>query len=98
METQKTHDFEFPDEGLRFYFDVPPAKERLNHLTIRPSGTSNALRFHIQLHSPVCADNLFEMKKNLRHTADRIMEDTRKLLGAPKARNDETARAGEGGG
>ena len=43
----------FPDEGYRFYFD----DERRSHLTIRPSGTSNALRFHVQLlylSDPVC--------------------------------------------
>jgi phosphoglucomutase len=36
----------FPDEGIRLFFD----KDRLDHMTIRPSGTSNALRFHVQLH------------------------------------------------
>ena len=35
----------FPDEGYRFFFD----DTRRSHLTIRPSGTSNALRFHVQL-------------------------------------------------
>lgn len=36
--------FWFPDEGIRFYFE-----NEFNHLTIRPSGTSQSLRFHIQL-------------------------------------------------
>ncbi len=35
----------FPDEGIRFYFD----EERLNHMTVRPSGTSQCFRFHVQL-------------------------------------------------
>ena len=34
-----THDYQFPDEGVRFYFD----DEGLNHLTVRPSGTGNSL-------------------------------------------------------
>ena len=34
-----TLDFQFPDEGIRFYFD----DEKLNHLTIRPSGTGKLL-------------------------------------------------------
>ncbi|TAK51313.1 MAG: hypothetical protein EPO24_16010 [Bacteroidetes bacterium] len=34
----------FPDEGIRFFFG-----DEYNHLTIRPSGTSQSLRFHIQL-------------------------------------------------
>src|SRR5262249_55696120 len=33
----------FPDEGIRLYFDAA----RLDHFTLRPSGTSNALRFHV---------------------------------------------------
>ena len=35
----------FPDEGIRFYFD----EERLNYMTVRPSGTSQCFRFHMQL-------------------------------------------------
>lgn len=75
----KTDDFQFPDEGIRFHFD----RERLNHLTIRPSGTSNALRFHIQLHCPVDENNLIGKKKELHETANRIMNDIREKVGAP---------------
>jgi hypothetical protein len=32
----------FPEEGVRFYFDDG------SHLTIRPSGTENKLRFYVQ--------------------------------------------------
>ena len=79
----KTHDFQFPDEGVRFFFDFMGDEEPLNTLTIRPSGTSNALRFHIQLHTPVVEENLIPMKKKLHDTARRIMEDIRDKVGAP---------------
>ncbi|MDI6751461.1 MAG: hypothetical protein QME07_01180, partial [bacterium] len=79
----KTHDFQFPDEGIRFYFDLYSEKGYLNHLTIRPSGTSNALRFHIQLHYPVNCDNLIAKKKELHETAKKIMKDIREKVGAP---------------
>jgi len=36
--------FTFPDEGIRFFFG-----DEFSHLTIRPSGTSQSLRFHVQL-------------------------------------------------
>jgi phosphomannomutase len=69
----------FPDEGYRFYFDV----ERKSHLTIRPSGTSNALRFHVQLFGghPARASLIAE-KAKLRETAGRIVEDIRARIGA----------------
>ena len=75
----KTDDFQFPDEGIRFYF----GQGRLNHLTIRPSGTSNALRFHIQLHHPVDESNLIGKKKELHETTKKIMKDIREKVGAP---------------
>ena len=54
-------DFQFPDEGIRFYFD----DEKLEHLTIRPSGTGNSLRFHTQLHAMINDDieNLIDVEK-----------------------------------
>ncbi|MDO8631319.1 MAG: hypothetical protein Q7R41_12580 [Phycisphaerales bacterium] len=69
----------FPDEGYRFYFDA----ERRSHLTIRPSGTSNALRFHVQLfggHSP--RELLIAKKADLRATALRMVNDIREHIGA----------------
>jgi phosphoglucomutase len=81
---KKTHDFQFPDEGVRFYFDFYSEKERLSYLTIRPSGTSNALRFHVQLHYPVDESNLIEKKKELHEVALRIMDDIREKVGAPR--------------
>jgi hypothetical protein len=69
----------FPDEGYRFYFDA----ERLSHLTIRPSGTSNALRFHVQLYGGhPTRDALIARKAELRHTARSIVADIRRLIGA----------------
>jgi len=69
----------FPDEGYRFYFDA----DRLSHLTIRPSGTSNALRFHVQLFGGHPArEELIDKKAELRVTATRIVEDVRRRIGA----------------
>ncbi len=69
----------FPDEGYRFYFDA----DRRSHLTIRPSGTSNALRFHVQLFGGhPRREQLIPKKAELRVTALRIVEDIRRLIGA----------------
>lgn len=69
----------FPDEGIRFYFD----EERLNYLTIRPSGTSNALRFHAQLHAEdVTRQNLIEKKYDLQCRAKKMVAEIRQILGA----------------
>lgn len=73
-----THDWIFPDEGVRFYFG-----DEYNHLTVRPSGTGNALRFHIQMHTfDVNKGNLIEKKAQLRNQALRLADDIRELLGA----------------
>lgn len=69
----------FPDEGYRFYFDA----DRRSHLTIRPSGTSNALRFHVQLfggHPP--REELVTRKAALRSACTQIVADMRRLIGA----------------
>lgn len=69
----------FPDEGYRFYFDA----DRRSHLTIRPSGTSNALRFHVQLFGGhPSRETLIRKKAELRATASRIAKDIRQLIGA----------------
>ena len=70
----------FPDEGYRFFLDA----ERRSHLTIRPSGTSNALRFHVQLFGghPSKAD-LIRKKAELRAESRKVVEDIRRLIGAP---------------
>jgi len=76
-----TYDFQFPDEGVRFFFD----DEKLQHITIRPSGTGNALRFHIQLHdNSVTVSNLIEKKEQLLSKGRAIMNNIRQLLKAPR--------------
>lgn len=76
-----TPDWIFPDEGIRFYFG-----DKLNHLTVRPSGTGNSLRFHVQMHTfSVNAKNIVAKKKALRKQALRIVDDVRKKLGAPRS-------------
>lgn len=75
-----TEDFQFPDEGIRFYFD----RARLNHLTIRPSGTTNSLRFHVQLHMIASQATLISAKEELRWRARRIADHIRELIGAPR--------------
>ena len=76
-----SYDFQFPDEGVRFFFD----DEKLQHVTIRPSGTGNALRFHIQLHdNSVTESNLIEKKEQLRAKGKAIMDGIRVLLKAPR--------------
>lgn len=69
----------FPDEGYRFYFDA----ERRSHLTIRPSGTSNALRFHVQLFGGhPKRDAIIAEKARLRALAADLVTDVRKHIGA----------------
>ncbi|MFH1741821.1 MAG: hypothetical protein ABIH23_22685 [bacterium] len=75
-----THDYCFPDEGVRFFFD----DEKLSHLTVRPSGTGNSLRFHVQLHAPVTEGDLIAKKEELRARAMSIMDNIRELLKAPR--------------
>jgi phosphoglucomutase len=71
----------FPDEGYRFYFDT----DRRSHVTLRPSGTSNALRFHVQLFGGNLARNeLISEKARLRATTVRIVDDLRERIGAPR--------------
>jgi phosphoglucomutase len=70
----------FPDEGYRIYFD----QEKRSHLTIRPSGTSNALRFHVQLFGGhPCREEIVGAKAALRRSAGRVVAEVRQLIGAP---------------
>ena len=75
-----TDDFEFPDEGVRLDF----SEDRLSYLIVRPSGTGNSLRFHVQLHAPVTEANLIEKKAELRKDTKRIIDDVREIVGAPR--------------
>ncbi len=75
-----SYDFQFPDEGVRFFFD----DNELNHTTIRPSGTGNSMRFHIQLHAKPTQKDIIKTKEQLRAKGRAIMDDLRKLLKAPR--------------
>ncbi len=73
-----TPDFLFPDEGVRFYL----RRDRLEHVTVRPSGTGNSLRFHVQLCATPDADGLLDAKRELFRARDEILRDLRRLLKA----------------
>lgn len=77
-----TYEFQFPDEGIRFFFD----EKKIQHLTVRPSGTGNALRFHIQLHAGPIANRkaLIRKKVQLHKKGRAIMDGIRTLLNAPR--------------
>ncbi len=92
-----TMEFQFPDEGIRFYFD----EAKLNYITIRPSGTGNSLRFHSQLHFLIndkhldtsipqnkvaLMKKLIQKKEELNIKTEEIFADIRMKLGAPKKR------------
>lgn len=68
----------FPDEGIRFFFD----ERKVNHLTVRPSGTSQCLRFHVQLkvEGPT-KQNLVGKKVEAHNLARTMIEEIRKMLG-----------------
>jgi phosphoglucomutase len=69
--------FRFPDEGIRFFLGSD-----FNHLTIRPSGTSQSLRFHTQLRdTDVNADNLKAKRIEIEKRLDAIYDDIGKLMG-----------------
>lgn len=72
--------FVFPDEGVRFYLDNNP----LSHITVRPSGTGNSLRFYQQLHEPVTEAALPEAKARLMRENKAILADLRLKLLAPR--------------
>ncbi len=76
-----TYDFQFPDEGIRLYFD----ESRFNYTLIRPSGTGNSLRFHVQLHSDVDESTLIDTKALLRRQAKEVIDDLRVKLEAPRS-------------
>jgi phosphomannomutase len=75
-----TYDFQFPDEGVRFHFG-----DRFNHVTVRPSGTGNSLRFHIQLRAAVTPANLIDQKQRLMAAARAMADHLRSILQAPRS-------------
>jgi phosphomannomutase len=77
FDPKRRETFWFPDEGIRFYFD-----DEFNHLTIRPSGTSQSLRFHIQLRDKnVNQNNLLRKRISLESEILLIFEDIGKKVG-----------------
>ena len=69
----------FPDEGIRFFFSDD---NDWDHLTIRPSGTSNCLRFHVQLKAKDLTEtNLCHKKEESVQIAKNIVADVRKMVG-----------------
>jgi phosphomannomutase len=67
----------FPDEGIRFYFE-----DDFNHLTIRPSGTSQSLRFHIQLRErEINRENLRTKRIMLEKEIEKLFEEIGKMVG-----------------
>lgn len=70
----------FPDEGLRFYFDT-----KFDYLTIRPSGTSNALRFHVQFYGgPVGESEVWQKRADLEKEARDLITELREKFGIPR--------------
>jgi phosphomannomutase len=70
----------FPDEGIRFFFSSEE-----DHLTVRPSGTGNSLRFHVQLRgSPISAPMAWARRLQLELEAKEIVDDLRNRVGAPR--------------
>ncbi|MEK7629918.1 MAG: hypothetical protein AAB432_00845 [Patescibacteria group bacterium] len=65
----------FPDEGIRFYFD-----DGLSWLIIRPSGTTPALRFHIQLNFEVNRENIVFKRKQGYELAKKMITDFKGLI------------------
>jgi phosphomannomutase len=75
-----TSDFRFPDEGIRLYLG-----DEWNHVTIRPSGTGNSLRFHIQLRDADPSADLVAAKRKLAADAAAISDELREILKAPRS-------------
>ena len=79
---KRTYDFQFPDEGIRFYLG-----NEMNHVTVRPSGTGNSLRFHVQLreqHPGSELSDLIGKKLELAQRAAAILDEIRGMLKTPR--------------
>ncbi|MGH7444549.1 MAG: hypothetical protein ACREKM_06720, partial [Longimicrobiales bacterium] len=73
----------FPDEGLRFYMG-----DRWSYITVRPSGTSNSLRFHVQLYGGTVAEDVaWQRRLELEGEAIGMIDELRATLGAPREAN-----------
>jgi phosphomannomutase len=70
----------FPDEGLRLYFG-----SELDYMTIRPSGTTNSLRFHVQFYDgPRDPERVWERRVALDREARDLITEVRDLIGASR--------------
>ena len=68
---------DFPDEGIRFYLD----EDRWSYLTVRPSGTSQCLRYHIQLKAQnLTRDNIIQKKVDTNRLAQRMISGIRSMV------------------
>ncbi len=77
----------FPDEGIRFFFpddtlgENDPYYMSKNYITIRPSGTSETLRFYTQIFSKVNRSNIAEQKlRNYRLAEATSLQVQKELL------------------
>ncbi len=69
----------FPDEGVRIFF----SGDDYNYITIRPSGTSQSLRFYLQLRDKsVNKSDVKEKRKELYKKAVSVMRDIKQHVGA----------------
>lgn len=70
----------FPDEGVRLYFD-----SEFDYMTIRPSGTTNSLRFHVQFYAGAeDPGRVWARRVALDHEAKGLVTEVRDLIGAPR--------------
>ncbi|OGG55468.1 MAG: hypothetical protein A3F84_01530 [Candidatus Handelsmanbacteria bacterium RIFCSPLOWO2_12_FULL_64_10] len=70
----------FPDEGIRFYFE-----SKFDYLTIRPSGTTNSLRFHVQFYAgTVGPDQVWQRRVALEEEAKGLITGLRERFNIPR--------------
>ncbi|MBU1998818.1 MAG: hypothetical protein KKE64_04900, partial [Candidatus Omnitrophica bacterium] len=76
----------FPDEGIRFFFEDNTLKEgepfynSKNFITIRPSGTSQAIRFYTQIYSRLSKENIAGQKNRNFRLAEALALQVQKEL------------------
>ncbi|MDI6758650.1 MAG: hypothetical protein QMD94_03130 [Candidatus Omnitrophota bacterium] len=76
----------FPDEGIRFFFEDNTLRtgelfyNSKNFITIRPSGTSQAIRFYTQRYSKVSKDAIDEQKFQNYFLAEKLALEVQKEL------------------
>ena len=75
----------FPDEGIRYYLG-----HELDYVTVRPSGTTNSLRFHVQLFGGAPPeDRAWEKRLKLEDEGRELVQHLRELLGAPRREGED---------